>query len=144
VEGQGVIKKVYLAGAITGLPDPAIYDWRDKAVRLLTRAPGVAALDPTRRGVTPGVSRTDYKQVVEADLADLAACDAVICNCTHPSWGAGMEIYAAKCMAKRVVVFKEGDGPLSAFVLYFTDSVEQTLGGCVRWLFEKWGLEPIA
>lgn len=83
------MKKVYLAGAIFGLPDRG-QDWREQAI---------ARMPDGWEAINPNIVELDKVQaidVIRGDYAALAECSAVIARVRNPSWGTAMEIQYAK------------------------------------------------
>ena len=94
----------YLAGPIGGCTDEEVFGWRREAARLL--AP-FGVLDPTRRdyrGRELDLSNREVRQLVDADLDDIKACDAVLLNAWKPGWGTISEAVYSKLWGKPVVV----------------------------------------
>jgi nucleoside 2-deoxyribosyltransferase len=98
-----VAKRVYLAGP------PYADEYRRRATALLAHR-GWEAVDPMRRdfrGRTAGHER----EIVEGDLADIDASDAVLAAFTQPDEGTAMEAWYAHRSAKPVVVYTGGAPP---------------------------------
>lgn len=101
---------VYLAGPINKCTDAEALDWRRAAREALERE-GLAVLDPMSRDFR-GCEQEHAAEIVAGDLADIRACDIVLANCAHPSWGTAMELrYAAAELGRRVIAFGAGDQP---------------------------------
>ncbi len=81
------MKKVYLAGPIFGVQDPA--SWRKEAIRLLPK--GWQAVNPLDLEVS--IDRPTH--LVQTDLDALARCDAVLVRAEEPSYGTAMELFHA-------------------------------------------------
>lgn len=84
--------KVYLGGAIDNAKDPAT--WRRALSNHLPE--GWEAVDPIVLwgGVfKPGDA--DPQKLIDADLAAIKGCDAMIAMISQASWGTGMEIFYA-------------------------------------------------
>lgn len=121
------MRRIYLAGGIFGLTDAACSGWRDEARRLLGR--GYEVLDPMRRDCR-GREDTCAVEIVESDLADIAAADAVLANCARPSWGTAMEIKSASDL--RVLVFGFCHlGRVSPWLRFHVDSLHDSLEAAV-------------
>jgi nucleoside 2-deoxyribosyltransferase len=89
----------YLCGPINGLSDAEANGWRE-AVKVAI--PEVEWLDPMRRDYR-GKEAGRCREIVEGDLADIAASDVVLVWAERPSWGTAMEMVYAKQAAKRVI-----------------------------------------
>jgi nucleoside 2-deoxyribosyltransferase len=114
---------VYLCGPINGRSDADCLDWRTAARALLTRK-GVAVLDPMARDyrgreLEPGIAR----EIVENDIADVAASDALLVYYDKPSVGTSMEILLAAQAGKRVVLIDASGKPLSPWLLHHVTQV---------------------
>lgn len=94
--------KFYLAGGIYGLGDGAARDWRAQVTTLLA-ALGHTVADPMRRDYR-GKERGYESEIVNGDIADIAACDALFAMCLVPSWGTAMELRIAYTISKPVIV----------------------------------------
>lgn len=117
--------RVYLAGGINGLTDSQCKDWREYAK---TRLPDT--LDPMRRDYR-GIEGDHVQEIVEFDIDDINACDAVLANCSAPSWGTGMEIRFARSRDKLIhVVVPEGKA-VSPWLWYHADGVHTTLDAAI-------------
>jgi nucleoside 2-deoxyribosyltransferase len=94
--------RVYLAGP------PASDEYRRRADELV-RAAGWEPLDPFRRDFR-GRTEGHETEIVEGDLADIDACDAVLADFTVADEGTAMEAWYAHSRGKRVVAYT-GDEP---------------------------------
>lgn len=97
------MKRVYLAGP------PYADEYRRRATMLLARL-GWEAVDPMRRDFR-GRSEGRERELVEADLADIDTCDAVLAAFTHPDEGTAMEAWYAHRSGKPVIVYTGGAPP---------------------------------
>lgn len=95
---------VYLAGPIHGCSDAKANGWRDAVIRRLVHNP-VDFRNPMVR---------DYRgknplpaEVIDGDLADIAASDVVLVYANEPSWGTAMEIPYAKQMGKLIYIVRD-------------------------------------
>jgi nucleoside 2-deoxyribosyltransferase len=98
-----VAKRVYLAGP------PYADEYRRRASALVEER-GWEAVDPMRRdfrGRTAGRER----EIVEGDLADIDACDAVLAAFTQPDEGTAMEAWYAHHSGTPVLVYTGGAPP---------------------------------
>jgi nucleoside 2-deoxyribosyltransferase len=92
--------KVYLAGPIFGCTDQECKAWRREATRLL-RGHGHEALNPMDRDYR-GREDGSAAVLVNDDLKDLYAADAMLVNAERPTWGTAMEIaYFARSPVRR-------------------------------------------
>jgi nucleoside 2-deoxyribosyltransferase len=69
-------------------------------------------------------------ELVEGDLADIDACDAVLADFTHPDEGTAMETWYAHARGKPVVVYTGGTPP-HPWTVYIATCVCPTLDGAV-------------
>jgi len=116
------MKRVYLAGP------PYAEEYRRRAATLLRRA-GCEPIDPLRRdfrGSTAGRER----EIVEGDLADIDACDAVLAAFTHPDEGTAMEAWYAHRAGKPVIAYT-GGAPPHPWVVYVATRVCDELEAAV-------------
>lgn len=82
----------YLAGPINGCTDDEAKNWREVVKAALGDK---NCLDPMRRDYR-GIEDKSVNEIVNGDLADIDASDAMLANCWQVSWGTAMEIrYAA-------------------------------------------------
>jgi nucleoside 2-deoxyribosyltransferase len=106
--------RVYLAGP------PYAEEYRRRAAELV-RARGWEPVDPMLRdfrGRTEGRER----EIVEGDLADIDACEAVLAAFTAPDEGTAMEAWYAHGLGKRVVAYTGGTPP-HPWTVYVADAV---------------------
>jgi nucleoside 2-deoxyribosyltransferase len=112
------MKRIYLAGP------PFADEYRVRATALV-RGRGWEPVDPMRRdfrGRTEGRER----EIVEGDLADIDACDAVLAAFTEPDEGTAMEAWYAHASGKRVVAYT-GGRPAHPWTVYVADDVHAQL-----------------
>ena len=104
------MQRVYLAGP------PFAEEYRRRATRLARNA-GWEAVDPMRRDFR-GDTVGHEAEIVEGDLADIDACDAVLADFTSADPGTSMEAWYAHRAGKRVVVYTGGSlvHPWTAYV----------------------------
>ena len=115
---------LYLAGGINALSDADARDWRELVKSLLPA--GISTLDPMRRDYR-GREDESVAEIVEGDLADIDACDAILANCVRPSWGTAMELHHAATAGVPVyAVVPEGES-VSPWLRYFSRQVFGTL-----------------
>lgn len=114
---------VYLAGPINGCNDEQANAWRARA-RAWLEQHGIGVIDPMRRDYR-GREGDNARQIVEGDIADIQACDAVLVNCDRPSWGTAMEVRAAHAeFHKPVVGFMSDPRAASPWLQQHTEAVE--------------------
>jgi nucleoside 2-deoxyribosyltransferase len=104
------VKRVYLAGP------PYAEEYRRRATAL-ARAAGWEPVDPMRRDFRADTVGHE-SEIVEGDLADIDACDAVLAAFTAPDEGTAMEAWYAHSRGTPVVVYTGGTPPhpLAAYV----------------------------
>ncbi len=91
--------KVYLAGAIWGVKDPAT--WRRDVTAQLPE--GWEAINPMDLELFVDNEDANPELVVERDLHAIEECDAVLALITQPSWGTAMEVFFAHEMGIPVI-----------------------------------------
>ncbi|MDH4176055.1 MAG: nucleoside 2-deoxyribosyltransferase [Thermoleophilia bacterium] len=117
------MKRVYLAGP------PYAEEYRRRATTLARNA-NWEAVDPMRRdfrGRTSGHER----EIVDGDLADIDASDAVLAAFTHPDEGTAMEAWYAHRSAKPVIVYTGGSPP-HPWVVYVATALHADLEDAVE------------
>ena len=121
-------RKAYLAGP------PYAEEYRRRAAELL-RAAGWVPVDPMRRDFR---GRTEGKEaeIVDGDLADIAACDVVLADFTRPDEGTAMEAWYAHDRGIPVVVYTGGTPP-HPWTLYVAASVHADLDAAVAALTSR-------
>ena len=97
------MRRVYLAGP------PYAEEYRRRAHALLEEH-GCEPVDPFRRDFR-GRTEGNEAEIVEGDLADIDACDAILAAFTAPDEGTAMEAWYAHGNGKRVVVYTGGTPP---------------------------------
>jgi nucleoside 2-deoxyribosyltransferase len=98
-----VARRVYLAGP------PFAEEYRRRAARLVREA-GWEPVDPMRRDFR-GRTQGHEREIVEGDLADIDACDAVLAAFTAPDEGTAMEAWYAHSSGTPVVAYTGGTPP---------------------------------
>jgi nucleoside 2-deoxyribosyltransferase len=108
------VKRVYLAGP------PYAEEYRRRAAAL-ARDAGWEPVDPMRRDFR-GRTEGNEREIVEGDLADIDACDAILAAFTQPDEGTAMEAWYAHGAGKPVVVYTGGT-PLHPWAAYVATRV---------------------
>ena len=114
--------RVYLAGP------PFADEYRRRAAELL-RERGHEPVDPMRRDFR-GRTVGNEVEIVEGDLGDIEACDAVLAAFTAPDEGTAMEAWYAQSSGTRVVAYTGGT-PAHPWVVFVADSVHAELADAV-------------
>ena len=114
--------RVYLAGP------PFAEEYRRRAAELL-RERGHEPVDPMRRDFR-GHTVGNEVEIVEGDLGDIDACDAVLAAFTAPDEGTAMEAWYAKSSGTPVVAYTGGT-PAHPWVVFVADSVHAGLADAV-------------
>jgi len=114
--------RVYLAGP------PYAEEYRRRAAQLLDGA-GIEAVDPMRRDFR-GATEGREPEIVDGDLADIDACDAVLADFTRPDEGTAMEAWYAHDRGKQVVAYTGGT-PAHPWTVYVAASVHADLEAAV-------------
>ena len=96
-------RKIYLAGP------PYAEEYRRRAAELVATR-GWEPVDPMRRDFR-GSTQGNEAEIVEGDLADIRACDAVLADFTRPDEGTSMEAWYAHGEGIPVVVYTGGSPP---------------------------------
>jgi nucleoside 2-deoxyribosyltransferase len=113
---------VYLAGP------PFAEEYRRRAAELV-RNRGWEPVDPMRRDFR-GRTAGHEAEIVEGDLADIDACDAVLASFTTSDEGTAMEAWYAHRAGKPVVVYTGGTPP-HPWTVYVAASVHAALEDAV-------------
>ena len=116
------MQRVYLAGP------PFAEEYRRRASALASAA-GWEPVDPMRRDFRGGTVGHEA-EIVEGDLADIDACDAVLADFTSPDPGTSMEAWYAHRAGTRVVVYT-GGSPVHPWTAYVASSVHANLEDAV-------------
>ncbi len=117
------MKRVYLAGP------PFAEEYRRRAAGLLREA-GLEAVDPMRRDFR-GRTQGNEAEIVEGDLEEIAGCDVMLADFTHPDEGTAMEAWHARGLGKRVVAYTGGTPP-HPWVVYVAEEICAELEAAVR------------
>ena len=115
-------RRVYLAGP------PYADEYRRRAAELVA-ARGWEPVDPMRRDFR-GSTQGKEAQLVEGDLADIRACDAVLADFTRPDEGTAMAAWYAQGKGIPVVVYTGGSPP-HPWTVYVASSVHADLDAAV-------------
>jgi nucleoside 2-deoxyribosyltransferase len=121
-------RRVYLAGP------PYAEEYRRRA-EALVRALGWEPVDPMRRDYR-GRTEGNETEIVEGDLAEIEACDAVLAAFTSPDEGTAMEAWYAHALGKRVVAYTGGT-PAHPWTVYVADVICAELESAVRGLSDE-------
>ena len=116
------MRSAYLAGP------PFADEYRRRAAELL-RARGWEPVDPMRRDFR-GRTEGNEREIVEGDLADIEACDAVLAAFTAPDEGTAMEAWYAHARGVPVVAYTGGT-PAHPWTVYVSASVHALLEDAV-------------
>jgi nucleoside 2-deoxyribosyltransferase len=114
--------KVYLAGP------PYAEEYRRRAAELV-RAHGWEPVDPMRRDFR-GRTEGNEAEIVEGDLTDIRACDAVLAAFTAADEGTAMEAWYARSRGIPVVVYT-GGAPPHPWTVYVAASVHADLESAI-------------
>jgi nucleoside 2-deoxyribosyltransferase len=117
------VPRVYLAGP------PFADDYRRRATALV-RELGWEPVDPMRRDFR-GRTEGNEAEIVEGDLADIEACEALLADFSEPDEGTAMEAWHAHRTGRRVVVWTDGRKP-HPWTVYVADGVFAGLEDAVR------------
>ena len=117
------MRRVYLAGP------PYADDFRLRAAALV-RELGWEPVDPMRRDFR-GNTEGHEAEIVEGDLADIDACDAVLAAFTAPDEGTAMEAWYAHSRGVRVVAYTGGT-PAHPWTRYVAQSIHASLEDAVN------------
>ena len=105
---------MYLAGP------PYAEEYRRRAIELVRRA-GWEPVDPFRRDFR-GETEGHELEIVEGDLEDIEACDAVLAAFTQPDEGTAMEAWYAHGLGKPVIAYTGGT-PAHPWTVYVATRV---------------------
>jgi nucleoside 2-deoxyribosyltransferase len=117
------MKRVYLAGP------PYADEYRRRAAALV-RQIGLEPVDPMRRDFR-GRTQGNETEIVDADLAEIEACDAMLAAFTFPDEGTAMEAWYAHSLGKLVVAYTGGTPP-HPWTVYVADVICDELEGAVQ------------
>ncbi len=120
--GDGV-RRVYLAGP------PYANEYRGRA-EALVREIGWEPVDPMRRDFR-GRTQGNEAEIVEGDLAEIEACDAMLAAFSSPDEGTAMEAWYAHSLGKLVVVYTGGTPP-HPWTVYVADVICNELERAVQ------------
>jgi nucleoside 2-deoxyribosyltransferase len=123
------MKKLYLAGAMFGLDESESRGWREEAKHRL--AGHYECLDPMRRDYR-GRELEHAAEIVEQDLADIRASDALLVMAERPSWGTACEMYQARLWGKTIV--SVCSGRVAPWLSYHSTRVCGSLDEAIRCL----------
>ena len=115
--------RVYVAGP------PFADDYRRRAIQLLNEH-GHEPVDPFVRDFR-GRTEGHEAEIVEGDLADIDACDAVLAAFTEPDEGTAMEAWYAHRSGTPVVAYTGGRTP-HPWTVYVSASVHDELEAAIR------------
>jgi nucleoside 2-deoxyribosyltransferase len=110
--------RIYLAGP------PFAEEYRRRATELLVAA-GFEPVDPMRRDFR-GHTLGHETEIVEGDLADIDACDAVLAAFTAADEGTAMEAWYAHSHGKPVVAYS-GGSPVHPWTAYVSATTHADL-----------------
>lgn len=116
------MKRVYLAGP------PHADEYRRRATELV-RGHGWEPVDPMRRDFR-GRTEGNEREIVEGDLADIDACDAMLAAFDEPDEGTAMEAWYAHSTGKPVVAWT-GGAWAHPWTVYVAASVHERLEDAV-------------
>jgi nucleoside 2-deoxyribosyltransferase len=115
--------RIYLAGP------PFAEEYRRRAAALLLAA-GLESVDPMRRDFR-GSTQGHETEIVDGDLADIDACDAVLAAFTAADEGTAMEAWYAHSRGKPVIAYT-GGSPVHPWTVYVSLTVHADLDDAVR------------
>lgn len=125
------MKSVYMAGPIFGCDDEQANTWRRDLSLALERY-GIATIDPMMRDYR-GIEDANVDAIVSGDVADIAAADAVVVKCDHPSWGTAMECRLAHAeMGKPVIGLCAHGTRVSPWLRAHTQAIVHTCEDAAR------------
>jgi nucleoside 2-deoxyribosyltransferase len=116
------MQRVYLAGP------PFADEYRRRATELL-RARAFAPVDPMCRDFR-GRTEGNEREIVDGDLADIDACDAVLADFTKPDEGTAMEAWYAHSRGTPVIAYT-GEAWVHPWTVYVAASVHPKLEDAV-------------
>src|SRR5712691_12969756 len=102
-KGENAACRVYLAGP------PYAEEYRRRATALL-RATGLEPVDPMRRDFR-GHTAGHENEIVEGDLEDIRASNALLAAFTAADEGTAMEAWYARSLGKPVIAYTGGTPP---------------------------------
>ena len=122
---------VYLGGAINGCTDSECNDWRTLAIRLLSKDPSIAVINPMDRDYR-GVEDEKYIEIVESDKTDIDNSDILLVSYDKPSVGTSMEIlYAYEHNTTMPIYLFTRATTISPWLRYHVDIIFDSLESAV-------------
>ena len=118
-----------LAGRVYPAGPPYAEEYRRRAA-VLVRAAGLEPVDPMRRDFR-GKTVGNEAEIVEGDLRDIDACDAILAAFTHPDEGTAMEAWYAHSMEKPLIAYTGGTPP-HPWTVFVSTAVESDLVDAVE------------
>jgi nucleoside 2-deoxyribosyltransferase len=115
--------RVYLAGP------PFAEEYRRRAAALL-RAAGLEPVDPMRRDFR-GHTAGHESEIVEGDLEDIRACNALLAAFTTADEGTAMEAWYAHSLGKPVIAYTGGT-PIHPWATYVSREVHADLDQAIK------------
>ena len=115
--------RVYLAGP------PFAEEYRRRAAALVY-ASGLEPVDPMRRDFREHTAGHET-EIVEGDLEDIRACDAVLAAFTAPDEGTAMEAWYAHSLGKPVIAYTGGTRP-HPWTVFVASEVHTDLDAAIR------------
>src|ERR1700704_4286699 len=115
--------RIYLAGP------PFAEEYRRRAAALLVDA-GLEPVDPMRRDFR-GSTQGHETEIVEGDLADIDACDAVLAAFTSADEGTAMEAWYPLSGGKPVITYS-GGSPVHPWTIYVSVAIHADLDEAVK------------
>lgn len=111
-------KRVYMSGALTGVPDNAVIKDFYVAVGELCQKLGLEVYVPHINGTDPIVHPdVTPSQVFEIDVGEVRQASLVVAYVGIPSFGVGMELAYAERFGHPIVLLSEKGCKISRFVL---------------------------
>jgi nucleoside 2-deoxyribosyltransferase len=132
-KGENAACGVYLAGP------PFAEEYRRRAAVLL-RATGLEPVDPMRRDFR-GNTAGHENEIVEGDLEDIRACNALLAAFTTADEGTAMEAWYAHSLGMPVIAYTGGT-PIHPWAAYVSREVHADLDDAIRALAQTVSDEP--
>lgn len=131
--------QVYLAGAMEGLTQSQMSEWRFQAARALKRV-GVSCLDPCRRAAFHQQHDSNLsRRVVKMDLQDISKCEVILINLLDRGpgkcWGTIAEMAHSHTKNKIIITLIE-EGYRHPFVEFYSTEIHHTMEDVIKAIIE--------
>lgn len=120
---------IYLCGPINGCTDAEANDWRTAVKEQWLGK----CIDPMKRDYR-GKEAEAFREIVELDKIEVAACDVMLVNYDKPSVGTSMEILYAWERGKRIVVVCRPEAVISPWLRYHSHYLAHSFDNALAYI----------